>query len=490
MTGTRIDVVVPTVGRPTLARLIAALVAVPGRVLVVDDRPGAPPPLRLGTAADVLGTRLVVLRSGGRGPAAARNVGWRASDAEWIACLDDDVLPFATWTVLLLADLMVGSDVGASQGRVRVPPPLGRKPTDRERAVRGLERAPGISANMAYRRTALADVGGFDEGFPRAYREDSDVALRLRRAGWRIVAGRRRVHHPAWPAGPWASLRAQAGNADDARLRARYGPAWRRLIGAPPGRGPQHAMTTAAALLAVTARPAVARAGAAVWLLSTLAFAWRRIAPGPRTPREIATMLVTSALIPPLALGHRARGAWRARRRPVPRPPRAVLLDRDGTLIVDVPGNADPMRVTPMPGARRALDRLRAAGVRLAVVTNQAAVGEGRLTAAALARINARVDALLGPFHAWVVCAHAADAGCACRKPQPGAVREALARLGARADDSVLIGDVGSDVAAARAAGVRAILVPTPVTLPHEVRAAPEVARDLDAAVRRLLEGA
>jgi histidinol-phosphate phosphatase family protein len=236
--------------------------------------------------------------------------------------------------------------------------------------------------------------------------------------------------------------------------------------------------------------PAVARPGAAVWLATTLAFAWRRIAPGPRTPREIATMLATSALIPPLALWHRARGTWRAWRDLPRRPPRAVLLDRDGTLIADVPGNADPARVRVMPGARRALDRLRAAGVRLAVVTNQGAVGEGRLTPAELAAINARVDALLGPFDAWVVCAHAADAGCACRKPQPGAVRQALALLGAAPGDSVLIGDIGSDVAAARAAGVRAILVPTPVTKAAEVRAAPEVVRDLAAAVRRLLEGA
>jgi HAD superfamily hydrolase (TIGR01662 family) len=69
----------------------------------------------------------------------------------------------------------------------------------------------------------------------------------------------------------------------------------------------------------------------------------------------------------------------------------AVLFDRDGTLIHDVPYNGDPARVVPMPGARAALDRLRAAGLRLGVVTNQSGLALGRFTRADLAAVIACV---------------------------------------------------------------------------------------------------
>lgn len=169
--------------------------------------------------------------------------------------------------------------------------------------------------------------------------------------------------------------------------------------------------------------------------------------------------------------------------------PAAVLFDRDGTLIRDVPYNADPGRVEPMPGARAALDRLRRAGVRVGVVTNQSGVARGLISPAELAAVNARVEELLGPFDVWQVCAHGAADGCACRKPAPGLVHRAAAALGVTAADCVVIGDIGRDVAAARNAGARAILVPTPVTRAAEVAAAPAVAADLAAAVELVLAG-
>ncbi|MET8146122.1 HAD family hydrolase [Sphaerisporangium sp. NPDC005288] len=167
--------------------------------------------------------------------------------------------------------------------------------------------------------------------------------------------------------------------------------------------------------------------------------------------------------------------------------PRAVLFDRDGTLIHDVPYNADPRLVSPMPGARAALDRLRGAGMPLGVVTNQAGVAKGLFDAAALRRVNARVEELLGPFGVWAVCPHDDGDGCACRKPMPGLVLRAARALGVAPADCVVIGDIGRDMEAARAAGARGILVPTPVTLPAEVDAAPEVARDLADAVERVM---
>ncbi|MGC4807256.1 HAD-IIIA family hydrolase [Micromonospora sp. DT233] len=165
----------------------------------------------------------------------------------------------------------------------------------------------------------------------------------------------------------------------------------------------------------------------------------------------------------------------------------AVLLDRDGTLIEDVPYNGDPEKVRPMPGARAALDRLRTAGLRLGVVTNQSGLARGLFTAAQLAAVHARVEELLGPFDSWRVCPHDDDAGCPCRKPAPGLVHAAAADLGTTAGRCVLVGDIGRDMAAALAAGATGILVPTPVTRGEEVAAAPYVAATLPTAVEEIL---
>lgn len=106
--------------------------------------------------------------------------------------------------------------------------------------------------------------------------------------------------------------------------------------------------------------------------------------------------------------------------------------------------------------------------------------------------MNHRVEQLLGPFDGVYVCPHARDAGCDCRKPQPGLVTRACTELGSPPERCVLVGDIGSDLGAADAAGARALLVPTPQTRPEEVAAARRQGRvehDLPAAVDRILEG-
>ena len=170
--------------------------------------------------------------------------------------------------------------------------------------------------------------------------------------------------------------------------------------------------------------------------------------------------------------------------------PAAVLFDRDGTLVRDVPYNGDPARVEPMPGAREALDRLREAGIPVGVVSNQSGVARGLVTLEQVEAVNRRVDELLGPLEPWAVCPHGPDDGCACRKPEPGLIRRAADALGVAPERCAVVGDIGSDVEAARAAGARAVLVPTPRTRPEEVDAAPEVASDLGEAVELLLGGA
>ena len=206
-------------------------------------------------------------------------------------------------------------------------------------------------------------------------------------------------------------------------------------------------------------------------------------------------MISTSLMLPPAATAQWARGHARRRsllddRERAPRPlPDAVLLDRDGTLIHDVPYNGDPDRVEPVAGAGEAVERLRAAGVRLAVISNQSGVARGLLRVDQVDAVNRRVEDLLGPLGPWLICPHGASDGCDCRKPRPGLVLAAAQKLGVRPERCVVIGDVGADVEAAHAAGARSVLVPTARTRVQEVAAAPHTASTLLEAVDRVLGG-
>ncbi|OLE24330.1 MAG: hypothetical protein AUG44_19490 [Actinobacteria bacterium 13_1_20CM_3_71_11] len=295
-----ISIVIPTVGRASLDELLAALrpqvaaAPVPVEVIIADDRTER------------------------RGPAAARNRGWRQARYPWIAFLDDDVLPPADWLDRLVSDLRQPPDVGGVQGGIVVP----AGDDDWAANTAGLERAVWATADMAYRRAALAEAGGFDERFPRAYREDADLAYRVRRAGWRLVPGQRRTTHPVRPESPWVSLRTQRGNADDALLRRLYGPSWHRLLAAPRGRRRRHAAIVAAGLAgfvlaAVPARRATTPAGraavvaGAAWLAGTAEFAIARLRSAPGT--ATLPLLLTSVVIPPLAITHWLNGWIRHR---------------------------------------------------------------------------------------------------------------------------------------------------------------------------------
>jgi histidinol-phosphate phosphatase family protein len=167
--------------------------------------------------------------------------------------------------------------------------------------------------------------------------------------------------------------------------------------------------------------------------------------------------------------------------------PEALLCDRDGTLIADVPYNGDPSKVEPLPGVAAALDRARLAGLRLAVVTNQSAVGRGLISHDQLQAVNARLCELLGPFDVIVCCPHDEGDGCSCRKPRPGLVRLAAELLELNPAACVMIGDTGADVAAADGAGAIGVLVPNDRTMPLEVRGVAHLHVDFSSAVDQVL---
>ena len=213
-------------------------------------------------------------------------------------------------------------------------------------------------------------------------------------------------------------------------------------------------------------------------------------------------MALTSMAIPFVATWHWLRGLAglpARQRRPGPQattdrggvahPPAAVLFDRDGTLVHDVPYNGDPELVDPVDDATDVLERLRALGVPTALVTNQSGVARGLITEDDVEAVNARLDEVLGGLGPHLHCPHGPGDGCGCRKPAPGMVVQAAEALGVDPAECVVIGDTGADVEAALAAGARPILVPNDVTRREEVAAAPEVADDLAQAVEMALAG-
>jgi cellulose synthase/poly-beta-1,6-N-acetylglucosamine synthase-like glycosyltransferase len=188
-----VSVVIPTYNRArSLDRLLTALAACDmpaggAEVIVVDD--GSSDDTGDVVRASAVGARYV--RQENRGPAAARNTGWRLARAPVVAFTDDDTLPDRRWLVDLLAELSSHPELAAVGGRVL---PLRRGfmadyvQLDRvvghgadERGVRFL-----ITANAAYRTEVLRDVDGFDERFPMAAGEDTDLSFRVTRNGGRL----------------------------------------------------------------------------------------------------------------------------------------------------------------------------------------------------------------------------------------------------------------------------------------------------------------
>src|SRR4051794_13334593 len=198
-------VVVPTIGRPSLGVLLDALAAAPGPrpagLVVVDDRPGGPP-----LEVDRPGLPPVrVIRTGGGGPARARNLGWRVARTPWIAFLDDDVVPAPDWYAGLARDLTgLPADVAGSQGKVRVPLPEDRRPTDWERGTAGLAPSPWITPDLGYRRAALAAGGGVAAGLPPPLPAGPPPPPGGMGTRGRRGPGGPRVPPPAPPPGPWA----------------------------------------------------------------------------------------------------------------------------------------------------------------------------------------------------------------------------------------------------------------------------------------------
>lgn len=149
---------------------------------------------------------------------------------------------------------------------------------------------------------------------------------------------------------------------------------------------------------------------------------------------------------------------------------RAVFLDKDGTLIEDVPYNVDPQQIRLMVGAGDGLRQLQHLGYQLIVISNQSGVARGCFPESALAAVEARVQELLEPsnvlLEGFYYCPHHPDGtvmeyaiACQCRKPEPGLLMQAAHDRSIDLTQSWFIGDILNDVEAGRRAGCQTILI-------------------------------
>ena len=144
---------------------------------------------------------------------------------------------------------------------------------------------------------------------------------------------------------------------------------------------------------------------------------------------------------------------------------RFVLLDRDGTIIVERNYLGDPAGVALLPNAAAGMHKMRELGLGLAVVTNQSGVARGYFDLDAVGRVHDRMAELLRAegvaVDAIYICPHAPAEACDCRKPAPGMAKQAAAELGFVLADGFMVGDKEIDVQLGHGVGMPSILVTT-----------------------------
>ena len=138
---------------------------------------------------------------------------------------------------------------------------------------------------------------------------------------------------------------------------------------------------------------------------------------------------------------------------------KAVFMDKDGTLVENVPYNADPARIRLASGAVDAVRRLARQGYRIFIVSNQPGIGLGFFGPEQLKGVERRLRSLLPEVEELYYCPHAPCEGCACRKPACGMLLQAARDHGIELSSSWMVGDILDDIEAGRRAGCRTVLV-------------------------------
>jgi cellulose synthase/poly-beta-1,6-N-acetylglucosamine synthase-like glycosyltransferase len=319
----RISVVVPTYKRPELLeRCLKGLLTqkfAPDEfeIIIVDDAASDTTKKQVENwarqAQETGHTIHYVPVTGSRhGPAVARNCGWHTAQADILAFTDDDCIPEMHW--LQMGVKAFTDDIAAISGRIVVPLPS--VPTDYEYNSAQIQHSEFATANCFYRRSVLTQVGGFDEHFTIAWREDSDLFFTLQSQHFIcIFAPEAVVMHPVRAAGWGVSLQQQRKSMFNALLYKKHPDLYRRHIQAAP---PWRYYGIVGCLLLILLGLFVhigflAIVALLAWLYMTGRFCIQRLRKTSRAPGHILEMIITSALIPPLAVFWRLWGAIRFR---------------------------------------------------------------------------------------------------------------------------------------------------------------------------------
>jgi glycosyltransferase involved in cell wall biosynthesis len=317
-----VSVVVTTCGRlDLLDRSLDALTrqdfpASAYEVIIVDDEPDRNTlQLVAGWRARTLerGPRLVyVANDMAHGPAAARNRGWRIARAPVIAFTDDDTVPSTSW----LRHGMAGFDEHTDVLCGRIEMPLPRVPTDYQREASHRVTAEFAACNCFCRRGVLDALDGFDERFRIGWREDSDLHFRLLKMNATIARSAQAVVVQPPRAEQWGASLFQLHKVSfDALLYKKHPELYRQKIRRLPWW--EDYVVVGALLVAALGlsggHEILAVTGAGAWLVLTSMLCIRRLRGTAKTPSHIADMLITSALMPPVAVFWRASGAIKYR---------------------------------------------------------------------------------------------------------------------------------------------------------------------------------
>ncbi|WP_134090516.1 glycosyltransferase family 2 protein [Olivibacter sp. XZL3] len=320
MTKFKLSVVIPTYKRPALlARCLEALSRQTldrhlFHILVVGDGYDKETEDLIATLHPVFGDRLTYLYTACKmGPAAARNKGWLHADSTLIAFTDDDCIPDQLW-LQEIVDAYQDEEEIVYTGSVVVPTP--ENPTDFEKNTAQLEVAEFITANCICTKKALHRVGGFDERFKMAWREDSDLHFKFLRAQIPIVKLKKAVViHPARKAKWGVSIKDQKKGVYNALLAKKFPTLYQTKINHPVNALYYSLLFLLISMIILWSANLkwAFFASLAIWLFLTLKFVFMRLSGTSKSFAHVTEMVFTSILIPYLSIFWQIYGAVKYR---------------------------------------------------------------------------------------------------------------------------------------------------------------------------------
>jgi glycosyltransferase involved in cell wall biosynthesis len=303
-----ISVVIPTYNRPSLLKNCISSLCDQTlgielyEIIIVSDGPDKESKKVVLEFAEKHNNIIYLSLPEKKGPAAARNLGWQNAKGVLIAFTDDDCLPDALWLDAIWKHYKNEPEV-AFTGKVVVP--TSDDPTDFELNIKGLETGDFVTANCVVTKATLQAIGGFDENFTLAWREDSDLEFKLLQRQVPITRLEDAiVFHPARKA-PWGvSIKEQRKTMFNALLFKKYPELYRQRIRKQPLWKYYFTLLfffifITSVLLSITTLSIIAFVG---WLLLTIQFIYRRLAATRKSAGHIFEMIATSILIPFLSI--------------------------------------------------------------------------------------------------------------------------------------------------------------------------------------------